>query len=77
MLKSGKQIRFSPAEVEQAAAVGIDLSKVTTKAEYSNAIIDMITALEHDHERPDLLEKIAVALAKKTGVKLPPKLTVV
>ena len=75
MLRSGKQIRFTTDEIAQAAAVGIDLSKVTTKAELSNAIIDLITALEHDQERPDLLEKIAVALARRIGVKLPPKLT--
>ena len=52
-----RTLRFTPAEIEQARRLGIDLAGVKTKAEYSNAVIDMITTLEH--ERPDLLEKIA------------------
>ena len=55
--------------------LGIDLAGVKTKADYSDAVIDMITTLEH--ERPDLLEKIAKALSEKTGRKLPGKLRLV
>lgn len=75
MLQSNDQLRFTPAEVEQARGLGIDLAGVKTKADYSNAVIEMITTLEH--ERPDLLEKIAKALAEKTGKKLPAKLRLV
>ncbi|HQR21060.1 MAG TPA: hypothetical protein PLZ79_08985 [Burkholderiales bacterium] len=75
MLQSNDQRRFTPAEIEQARKLGIDLAGVKTKADYSNAVIDMITRLEH--ERPDLLEKIAKALAEKTGRKLPAKLRLV
>jgi hypothetical protein len=75
MLQSNEQLRFTPAEIEQARELGIDLAGVKTKADYSNAVIDMITTLEH--ERPDLLERIAQALAEETGRKLPAKLRLV
>lgn len=73
MLRSGNQIRFTEQEIVRAAEVGVDLSEVRTPAEYSTAVIELITVIEH--ERPELLEKIAIGLAKKTGAKLPPKLT--
>jgi hypothetical protein len=73
MLRSGNQIRFTPKEIEEGLDHGVDLSQVTTQAGYSEEVIRLITTLEHD--RPDLLETIAKALAQKTGVKLPPKLT--
>ena len=75
MLQSNEQLRFTPAEIEQARRLGIDLAGVKTKADYSNAVIEMITTLEH--ERPSLLEKIAKALSEKTGRKLPGKLRLV
>jgi len=75
MLQSNEQLRFTPAEIEQARRLGIDLAGVKTKADYSNAVIEMITTLEH--ERPSLLEKIAKALAEKTGRKLPGNLRLV
>ena len=72
MLQSGTQIRFTKTEIAQARQLGIDLSDVKTEAAYSNAIIELMTTLEH--ERPALLEKIAKALAERTGKKLPAKL---
>ena len=72
MLQSGNQVRFTETEIDQARELGIDLADVKTKAAYSNAIIDLMTTLEH--ERPALLEKIARALAEHTGKKLPAKL---
>lgn len=75
MLQSNEQLRFTPAEIEQARRLGIDLAGVKTKAGYSDALIDLITTLEH--ERPALLETIAKALAEKTGRKLPAKLKLV
>lgn len=72
MLKCDHQIRFTAAEIEEARHLGINLAGVKTQAQYSNAIIDLITTLEH--ERPELLEKIAKALMARTGKKLPPKL---
>jgi len=73
MIRHGNQIRFTSHDIAQAAALGVDLRGVTTLSGYSNAVIEMIKALEQD--RPDLLEKIAIALAKRKGLKLPPKLT--
>ena len=75
MLKSSSQIRFTEQEIARAARFGIDLKKVTTQAQYSNAVIDLIKVIER--ERPELLEKIAIALAKKSGATLPSKLTAV
>lgn len=73
MLKSGNQVRFTEGEVKRAAELGLDLSHVRTREAYSREVIELITTLEHD--RPELLEKIAEAIARKTGKKLPPKLT--
>ena len=75
MLQSSEQLRFTAAEIEQARRLGIDLAGVKTKADYSNAVTELITTLEH--ERPDLLEKIAKALAERTGRKMPAKLRLV
>jgi len=69
VLRSGRQIRFTAAEVEEAREVGMDLAKVKTQAEFSNAVINLVRTLEQ--ERPELLEKIAKALAVATGRKLP------
>jgi hypothetical protein len=44
---------------------------VTTNADYSNAVIELITMLEG--ERPDLLEKIFRAVAARTDLTLPGK----
>ncbi len=75
MLQIGNQLRFTSEEIKEARALGLDLAAVRTRDEYSKAVINLISTLEH--ERPDLLEKIAQALAAKTGAKLPAKLSVV
>lgn len=72
MLTSGKQIRFTIDEVESARQLGIDLASVRTTMQYSDAIVRLIGELEAN--RPELLEKIARALADKTGRPLPAKL---
>jgi hypothetical protein len=74
MLRFEKKIRFTAAEIQEARKLGLDLAGVKSEAEYSNAVIELITTLEH--ERPALLEKIAKALAERTGKKLPAKLNV-
>lgn len=73
MLRSDRQIRFASGEIEAARRLGIDLSGVKTVDDYSIAVIRLITTLEH--ERPDLLEKIASAIAGETGRTLPARLT--
>jgi hypothetical protein len=75
MLRSDGQIRFTSGEIEGARRLGIDLTGVKTVHDYSDAVIRLITTLEH--ERPDLLEKIAHAIAGETGRTLPARLTFV
>lgn len=72
MVTFGKQVRFSRAEQESARRIGIDLTGVRTRDQYSEAIVRLVRILEAD--RPELLEKIAIALAEKTGRPLPAKL---
>ena len=75
MIESGTLARFTPTEVEEFRQIGLDLSKVRHQGDteqdvsrWANTLVD---------ERFDLLEKIASAMAKAKGVKLPPKLTAV
>jgi hypothetical protein len=75
MLKLGKQIRFTEAEVDEARKLGIDLTGVKSEAQYSAAVVRLIETLAKD--RPDLLERISTELAKVTGRKPPAKLKVV
>lgn len=73
MLQSGTQIRLTPAEIDEARDLGIDLAGVKSKDDYAKAVIRLVTTLEQ--ECPSLLEKVAKALAEKTGAKLPARLT--
>ena len=75
MLKLGKQLRFTECEIESARALGLDLAHVRSEAQYRTAVVRLIETLAD--ERPELLERIAVELAKVTGRSLPAKLKVV
>jgi len=72
MFTLGRQVRFSSAERNSARRLGIDLTSVRTLDQYSEAIARLVRILEVD--RPELLEKIARALAEKTGRRMPAKL---
>lgn len=72
MVTFGKQVRFTRAEQANARNLGIDLTSVRTLDQYSRAIARLVRILEAD--RPELLEKIARALADKTGRPMPAKL---
>jgi hypothetical protein len=72
MVTWGRQVRFSSAERNSARRLGIDLTSVRTLDQYSEAIARLVRILEVD--RPELLEKIARALAEKTGRRMPAKL---
>jgi hypothetical protein len=72
MVTYGKQVRFTRTELESARNLGIDLASVRTLDQYSSAIAQLVGILEAD--RPELLEKIARALADKTGRPMPAKL---
>ncbi len=75
MIRSGNSVRITPNEVEEFRQVGLDLGDV----ECQNDIVQEVSRWAHTlaDERFDLLEKIAVAMAKAKGVKLPPRLNVV
>lgn len=75
MIRSGNAARFTPTEVEEFRQIGLDLGDV----ECQNDIEQEVSRWAHTlaDERFELLEKIASAMAKAKGVKLPPRLNVV
>ena len=75
MIRSGNSRRFTPNEIEELRQVGLDLAD----AKCQNDIEQEVSRWAHTlaDERFELLEKIASAMAKAKGVKLPPRLNVV
>lgn len=72
MIRYRKSIRFTSNELAEFRRIGLNFGHASdqTKLEQElNRWADLIT-----RERPDLLEKIAVAMAAAQGVRLPPKL---
>src|SRR6218665_2876346 len=74
-LPPGDSLRFPPAEVEDFRKLGIDFDGVRTQADVEAALATWTNVL--GEERPDLLEKIALEMAKAKGVLPPPRLSVV
>ncbi|HWZ74410.1 MAG TPA: hypothetical protein VN326_23400 [Casimicrobiaceae bacterium] len=75
MIRSGTSARFTATEVKEFRQIGLDLSKVRHQDDIKQEVSRWANTLVD--ERFDLLEKIASAMAKAKGVKLPPKLTAV
>jgi len=75
MIESGTLARFTPTEVEELRQIGLDLGDVRHHYDIEQEVSRWAHILAD--ERFDLLEKIASAMAKAKGVKLPPKLTAV
>ena len=75
MIESGTLARFTPNEVEEFRQIGLDFSKVRHQDDIEQEVSWWARTLAD--ERFDLLEKIASAMAKAKGVKLPLKLTAV
>jgi hypothetical protein len=75
MIESGTLARFTPNEVEEFRQIGLDFSKVKHQDDIEREVSRWANTLAG--ERFDLLEKIASAMAKAKGMKLPPKLTAV
>lgn len=73
MIRSGNSVRFTPKEVEEYRKVGLDVDGVTREGALESEITQWANTLAE--ERPSLLEKIAMAMAKQKAVKLPPKLS--
>jgi hypothetical protein len=75
MIRLGKSVRFTPHEVDEFRQVGLDMGNVTQDKDIEQEVSQW--ALTLAHERFDLLEKIASAMAKSRGLKMPPKLSAV
>jgi hypothetical protein len=75
MLRAGTKIRFTPAEIDEFRKFGVDLDGVRTQADLEAAVTDWVNVL--DDERPDLLEKIVLEMARMKGVLLPARLNAV
>lgn len=72
MLRAGNSIRFTPQEVEEFRSLGLDFDGLRTQDELEQALVGWTDALTQD--RPALLEKIALEMAKVKGVKPPAQL---
>ena len=74
MIREGDELRFTPDEIEQFRSVGLDVIGVRRIEDFGTAIAKWCDLL--DKARPELLEKVARAMAEARGVKLVPKLMV-
>ena len=75
MLRGGKALRFTPHEIEEFRSLGLDFDGARTQDDIEQALAAWAETLAD--ERPDLLDKIVVEMARGEGVKLPAQLTVV
>ncbi|RTL56524.1 MAG: hypothetical protein EKK46_04790 [Rhodocyclaceae bacterium] len=73
MLRAGDVLRFAPDEIEDFRKIGLDFDGAQTRGDIEQALAQWVGTL--NEERPDLLEKIAVAMAKAKGIPLPARLT--
>jgi hypothetical protein len=72
MLRAGDALRFTPDEIEAYRQLGLDFDGARTRDDVEQALARWAGTL--NDERPDLLEKIAVEMAKARGAKLPARL---
>jgi hypothetical protein len=75
MIRLGNLTRFTRHEVDEFRQVGLDMGNVTHQKDIEQELSRWARTLAD--ERFALLEKIASAMAKAKGVKLPPMVTVV
>ena len=73
MLRAGDALRFTPDEIEDFRKLGLDFDGARTQDDLDQALARWTDTL--NDERPDLLEKIAAAMAKARGIPLPARLT--
>lgn len=73
MLRAGDALRFTPDEIEDFRKLGLDFDGARTQDDLDQALTRWADTL--NDERPDLLEKIATAMAKARGIPLPARLT--
>ena len=75
MIRLGNSARFPPHEVGELRQIGLDMGNVRHQKDIEQELSQWVRILAD--ERFDLLEKIALGMAKTNGAKVPPKLTVV
>lgn len=73
MLHAGETLRFTPDEIEDFRKLGLDFDGARTRDDIEQALTQWANTL--NNERPDLLEKIAMEMAKGKGITLPARLT--
>jgi hypothetical protein len=73
MLRAGDALRFTPDEIDAFRKLGLDFDGARTQNDIDQALARWADTL--NDERPDLLEKIAAAMAKARGIPLPARLT--
>jgi hypothetical protein len=73
MLRAGHSLRFTPAEIEDYRRLGLDLDGARTQDDLDRALACWAGTLAG--ERPDLLDRIAAALAQAREASLPARLT--
>lgn len=73
MLRAGDALRFTPDEIEAYRQLGLDFDGARTQDDINQALARWADTL--NDERPDLLEKIAAAMAKARGITLSARLT--
>ena len=73
MLRAGDALRFTPDEIEDFRKLGLDFDGARTQDDIDQELARW--ADTRSDERPDLLEKIAAAMAKARGIPLPARLT--
>lgn len=75
MLRAGKAVRFTPNEVEDYRSLGLDFAGTRTQDDIEQVLGRWAQTLVD--ERPDLLDKIALEMAKVKGVRPPASLNLV
>ncbi|UEC01682.1 hypothetical protein [Burkholderia vietnamiensis] len=65
MLRAGLSLRFTPTEADELRQVGIDVGGTRTQDDLDQVLTRWADTLAE--ERPDLLDKIAAALAQAKG----------
>ncbi len=72
MIQAGEALRFTPNEIDVFRKLGIDFAGARTRDDIEQALTRWADTL--NDERPELLDKIAMAMAKTKGIKLPARL---
>lgn len=72
MVRSGNLVRFTSSEVEAFRQIGLTLSNVRHQSDIEQEVSRWARTIAD--ERFDLLEKIALEMARARGLRLTPKL---